>query len=393
MKIFSSIDVKENGGYLKLLSAIAKLSGLFSDNTVPFINYRVVENIFCRSFGARNLSRSDTAFDAQLGALGVGLKTFICANNSSVEKIAEFNALAPVLSECSGKELAVKLSEFRNARIQLSNRLYNIENSIYHIVARQEKKLVLFDTDYNEIDTDHIRVIKDRKASLHFEDGKNFYSYNYSKSTLYRKFLIPLSAYSLDIEILEDPYSLLLGLLGEDPSMSFTRVPSRVTLQNQHNVIYLPLYSTRSSKPKSVPEKSGLNQWNASGRTRNYGEVYIPIPKVIHTIAPGFFPPRNTPFNLKVPSGDILSAKVCQDGNKALMTNPNKALSSWLLRTVFALKEGELLTIEKMNELGFDSVVIVKHEDGSFEIDKAKMGSYEEFLSKNKDEKRSFHGD
>ena len=39
------------------------------------------------------------------------------------------------------------------------------------------------------------------------------------------------------------------------------------------------------------------------------------------------------------------------------MTNP-KLFSDWLLRKVFQVKEGELLTIEKMNELGFDSVII-----------------------------------
>ncbi|GJH40169.1 hypothetical protein RCZ04_07190 [Capnocytophaga sp. HP1101] len=42
------------------------------------------------------------------------------------------------------------------------------------------------------------------------------------------------------------------------------------------------------------------------------------------------------------------------------MTNPNKALSDWLLRKVFQVKEGELLTIEKMNALGFDSIIIIK---------------------------------
>ena len=63
------------------------------------------------------------------------------------------------------------------------------------------------------------------------------------------------------------------------------------------------------------------------------------------------------------------------------MTNPNKALSDWLLRKVLDLKEGELATIEKMNELGFDSVVIYKYEDDSFRIDKAKSDSFEDFLN------------
>ena len=62
------------------------------------------------------------------------------------------------------------------------------------------------------------------------------------------------------------------------------------------------------------------------------------------------------------------------------MTNPNKALSDWLLRKVFKLQEGELLTLEKMEILGFDSVIIYKNADGTFSIDKAKMDSYENFI-------------
>ncbi len=35
-----------NTEYLNLLDVFAKLSGLFSENTKPFINYRIAENIF-----------------------------------------------------------------------------------------------------------------------------------------------------------------------------------------------------------------------------------------------------------------------------------------------------------------------------------------------------------
>lgn len=63
------------------------------------------------------------------------------------------------------------------------------------------------------------------------------------------------------------------------------------------------------------------------------------------------------------------------------MTNPNKALSDWLLRRVFQVAEGELLTIEKMEKLGFDSVIIIKEDNGNFKIDKAKSNSYENFIN------------
>jgi hypothetical protein len=63
------------------------------------------------------------------------------------------------------------------------------------------------------------------------------------------------------------------------------------------------------------------------------------------------------------------------------MTDPNKALSDWLLRKVFNLKEGELATIEKMNELGFDSVIIQKIDNENYKIDKVKSDSYNDFIA------------
>ena len=374
MKSFAEIDIEKNGNYLRLLSAASKMSGLFSDSSIPYINYRVAENIFCRSFDANNLSRSDTAFDANYNSLGVGLKTFICNNASSIEKVAEFNSLSRILSEHKGKDLAIKLGEYRNERIKLANRLYNIENSLYHIVARKEKKLLLFETDYNTNNIENIHSVKDNKATLQFEDGNNFYSFNHSKSTLYRRFVIPNNAFSLSIEIIEDPYSLLLELF-ENKKL----VQASDKLIKGKNYVILPLYGIKN-KEKFVFEKSGLNQWNAGGRRRDLGEVYIPIPKDIHNNYPNFFPTRDVEFQLEIPTGEIFRAKVCQDNSKAFMTNPNKALSDWLLRKLFQIEEGQLATIEKMTLFGFDSVIIYKDSEDKYRIDKASLNSYEEFL-------------
>lgn len=84
-----------------------------------------------------------------------------------------------------------------------------------------------------------------------------------------------------------------------------------------------------------------------------------------------------------VPTKEVLSAKVCQENSKALMTDPNKALSDWLLRKILKLKEGELATIEKLNELGLDSVIITKIDEENFKIDIMKTDSYEVFNVKN----------
>ena len=102
-----------------------------------------------------------------------------------------------------------------------------------------------------------------------------------------------------------------------------------------------------------------MNQWNAGGRKRDPNEVYIPIPKSIHNNYPNFFPPRDEHFSLELPDGNVLSAKVCQDGGKALMSTHNADLGEWLLRKVLRKPEGDLVTIDDLDRVGIDSVRIV----------------------------------
>ncbi len=154
--------------------------------------------------------------------------------------------------------------------------------------------------------------------------------------------------------------------------------PATDKLIKGQNFVILPLYGIQNNE-KFVFEKSALNQWNAGGRKRNFGEIYIPIPIEIHKKYPTFFPAKDNHFNLTIPTGEIFTAKVCQDNSKALMTDPNKAISDWLLRKVLQLQEGELATIEKLDELGFDSVMITKIDQKNFKIDIMKTNSYNEF--------------
>jgi hypothetical protein len=393
MKSFAEIDIEKGGNYLKFLSAISKLSGLFSDSSVPYINYRVVENIFCKSFEAGNLSRSDTAFDAKYNSIGVGLKTFVCSSSNSNEKIAEFPSLSRELNILQEKELVYKLAEFRNERIKLATRLYNIENSIYHIVARKEKQLLLFETDYYLIDINNIKNVIKTRAGWSFDDGKNFYSYSYSKSTLSRKFIIPDNVFKLPIDIIDDPYTLILELFENKDLKSSDDI-----LVKGVNYVILPLYGIKD-KEKFVYERSGLNQWNGKPRPnqerRGYGEFYIQVPSLIHNKYPSFFPEIKSQkeyFNIQIPTGEIFKASMCQtykteinneivNKGKGLMTNPNKALSDWLLRKVLHLKEGELATMDKLDRLGFDSVILIKDKNGDYKIDIMKTNSFYNFIN------------
>lgn len=377
LETFANIDINSNGNYLKLLGAVSKLSGLFSDSNIPLINYRAVENIFCKCFNAENLSRSDTAFDAKYNKIGIGLKTFTCPNQSSLEKVAEFNNVSNILKQYSGAELAEKLCVYRNMRINSALETYGLSESIYHIVARRDHRLLLFETDYSTINIESIKNIKTSDKSLSFQDETNLYNYSFSKSTLYRRFIIPENNFQFDIDILQDPYNFLLSCF--DKSKNYIQEAKQKLIPGKDYVV-LPLYS-KNRLQKIIPPKSGLNQWNAGGRKRNFGEVYVRIPSVIHKLFPEFFPSRDVDFNLKTPSNQILNAKLCQDNSKALMTNPNKALSDWLLRTVLQLHEGELATIEKLEIVGTDSVIVRKYDENNYSIDKAIINSYEHFIS------------
>jgi len=366
-----------NSLYFSYLKAVCSLSKLYSQSNIPFLYYRLAENIYCKAFEAENLSRSDIAYDAKLGNIGIGIKTFIDKKNSN-EKIAEFNSLSGQLRNLKEKELAIKLAKFRNERIEFANRTYGINKAIYHCIARNNNSLKIFENSYDLIDLNNIKIGKPKEASFSFTDEKNEYSFNYSKSTLYKKFITPENAIDISIEILDDPLELILQLFKKQITISDKFVVAEI------DFVILPLYSLRESKPnlKVVSSKSGLNQWNAGGRKRDVGEIYIPIPSIIHKKYPQFFPDRNIPFNLHVPTGEILNAKLCQENSKALMTNPNKALSDWLLRKVLKLKEYEILTYEKLKIIGIDSVRITKIDTENYKIDFAGIDNYDNFINK-----------
>lgn len=315
------------------------------------------------------------------------------SNNASTEKVAEFNSISSELKKYKGYDLAYQLAVARNERMKLGQRLYAISDGCYHIIGRVENGLVVFNSSYPLLDTEKIHVIKDSEKSLQFDDGKDSYTFNYSKSTLFKHFEVPKESgkvQQIPVSIIQDPYEILRKLIDtEDYEGKYTDIYNvhKVIQENVEkekrqlklgvNYVILPLFSERK---KEVPEKSGLNQWNAGGRARDPDEVYIPVPILIHHKFPNFFPPREIQFTLCLPNGRSMQAKICQDNGKALMSNPNKALGKWLLRDILHLKEGELLTMEKLNLFGFDSVVVYKLSDGKYKIDVCRTKSYSEDL-------------
>ncbi len=370
-------DINQIKYYEKMLKIIGSLSKLSSDGDQPFLYYRVAENLFCKSFNAENLSRSDTSADASIGNVGFGLKTFLKRNGKGMEKVAEFNTDSSRFRNLPADEQVQEISRLRNERIETTKRIYGLEEIIYHCVTRSAGKMEIIESPMNSINRNSIKIKASSDKSISFVDDKEEYSFNISKSTLLKRFKSDKVLMEISIEIVDDPFLVLEKLFEEAPIDIKTLLFSPIKV---HEHIFLPLYSTKSEKGENeVPEKSGLNQWNAGGRSRNYDEVYIPIPAWIHKNFEGFFPERDISFTLKLPNKKQLEAKVCQDGNKALMTNPNKALGEWILRDVLNLKDGELLNYKKLEDIGLDSVVIYKISETEYEIDFTKIGSYEEF--------------
>jgi len=225
--------------------------------------------------------------------------------------------------------------------------------------------MLVFDTDMDFIDIKRLRLTAaaDKTKNISFNDGRHEYTFSESKSTLKRRFSLPKAekVFILGVDILRDPLVFL-----EEADFK------GLVTKKESSFLLLPL---------SSHEKSGLNQWNAKGRKRDINEVYVPIPKWIHQCYPAFFPARDVEFVLNLPNGKPLPAKICQDGGKALMSNPNKALGNWLLRQVLTIPEGHVLTDRDLQEKGIDSLKVTKTSSHAFDIDYMPYGSFEGFLN------------
>ncbi|MCF6340597.1 MAG: restriction endonuclease [Sulfurimonas sp.] len=369
---YSDQKISEKDEYQDSLKIIGSLSNLFSDSDVPYLYYRIAEKIFCNSFSANDLSRGDVALDAIRGNIGIGLKTFLEGNNKSFQKVAEFNKDKFLYEGKSPTRIVKIVSELRNKRIQFTENLYGIDKSIYHCVIRDENRFKIHEENMNYVDIDNIVDVKKVKNSIRFNDGIHDYSFNISKSTLTKRFITDKPLHEFDVKILANPLKDIRDcILQKD---LFYSSSSKII-----ETVYLPLYGSK----KFVYIRSGLNQWNSNGRKRDESEVYIPIPASVHHKSPEFFPDRDTPFSLKLPKGNVLQVKVCQSNSKALMSFSNKELGKWILRDVLSLAQGELLTYEKLQNLGIDSVRIDKIDNTNYEINFASLGSYENYLESN----------
>ena len=407
--------------YQELLQSVAAMTLLFSDGPQAYFDYRFVEKLFILATKGRDISRSDKVFDAIVGNpqnIGVGVKTFMIPGNAqaSLEKIQEFTRFSGsgAFDNLGKAEIAFKASEYRNNTVLADSQEYgiNISNSIYHCLVRSAGAGVIHEEPYPLINLDKIHPIDiqgrvlddfpDGNKGIRFSDGTNIYSYSKSKSVLMKKFDLTLhrTLPSIPLTIDKDIWKKITRGSWEESlsdALTFSDVQTK-NVEDSAKVIpgvdfvILPLYSSKGQS-KSVEAASGINQWNASGRPRKYGEAYIPIPAQVHRVAPNFFPERDKPFDLTLPNSDTpINAKVCQQDSKALMSNPNDRLCRWIYKVLdpkFSDDDFDRpphrnpFTYSDLQRVGRDSVIIIKDKSMSqprYEIRFAELGRYEEFI-------------
>lgn len=394
-----------------MLTIVGKLSRLFSTAEEPYLYYRAHENVFAKYFDVDNNARHDDSADAYSTeqGVGIGLKTWVGQDN---QKVAEFGRLRPDYEGLDGMDLIQRISEYRNTRIRTTMNSHGLREMIYHIVKRVPNVMQIYESAFDYIDREHIVLDENRgnANNIYFSDGNHTYHFNKSKSTLYMIFDDMVLMDEFEVEIVDDPYDLLARVLGEerieDERMGVEGDLEAFTHRmERYRQLCLRLYATDRDGRKYVPERSGLNQWNANGRARDVNEIYIPYLKEDRERDLDFFPPRDTPFTLALPDGTEISAKVCQRAyrklsddeyenlseeekriedekslvGKSIMSNPNKILGEWLLRDVLQIEEGTVITYDMLRVYNIDCVVFTKISDRTYRIDFGELGTYERF--------------
>lgn len=395
-----SVDFEK---YQTLLKAVASMSRLYSDSDKPYLNSRFVEKLYVYSSTSKDFSRRDMSFDAQTSqGAGVGVKTFV-ANSFKVakhEKVAEFTADATrgEFKNLPNDELAYKVASFRNARVSSDARVYEVDmdNSFYHCLVRASDGCVIHEEPYSLIDLEKLELLSklDAPGNPKFSDGINTYSFSLSKNTLFKTFDLQKHKNSpvIEVRLIEDIFERLLqGAFGltDLPALGIRNLEDSAASAEVLPSVVLPLYSTRT---KQVEAKSGINQWNAGGREREFGEAYIPHPSEVRRQYPNFFPPKDEPFTLRLPDGTQMSAKVCQADGKAIMSNPNSQLCDWLFKMIDESPEvskarmanGRAYTLSDLHRVGRDSVKIslVDADKRIYELEPMPVGSFEKFIGK-----------
>lgn len=126
--------------------------------------------------------------------------------------------------------------------------------------------------------------------------------------------------------------------------------------------VFLPLVQVKKAPGKVHNAGAGLN-WGHRGK-RNRDEAYLPIPSSARKI--GFFPNKETHFQLLTDDGDSFSATVVQGGDKALVSTENNALLGRYFRRKLQLPPGTFIENDHLNNFGSNCVRISKVNEDTY---------------------------
>lgn len=413
---YSEIERNNYESYLKMYGTLSAMFNQKSSETgAPYLDSKFQETVYARCFSSENVDIGNTPHDIRSTfgnrKVGIGLKTWL-NSKSSYQKVMQIKANRDDIEAIQDqpKELAIKLSQIKNYRMITDYKRLGLERNgnIYHYVTRDAGKMTLFETSYPLIDIKSLKPNELTSKSFKFSDKSKRYKYTFADSQIWMSF-DPSDPYtyeldSFNVDIKSDPFSFLKTAFN-----SSTQLNKSV---EKKDYLYLPLYSYRL---KEVPKKSGLNAWNGlpkskgSSTLRPEGEAYIPIPKSLWVKKPHWVDPEvdmskyklyqkqtgNSSYeiNLHMPDGKVFPALFGQSDFKALETNPQSILGKWILnvlgidhpqRYIYDKPSNNTVTMELLQELGFDSVKLWHEDKGNNRevwIDFASYGSFERFMN------------
>ena len=119
--------------------------------------------------------------------------------------------------------------------METTKRIYGLDELIYHCITRKVGEILVYETSTPSIDITKIKDVKVKGNTIQFSDSSAEYSFNVSKSTLYKRFITENVLLKVPVRILTDPFAELEKLISE---AGLIFAPERVLPH-----VFLPLYS------------------------------------------------------------------------------------------------------------------------------------------------------
>lgn len=119
------------------------------------------------------------------------------------------------------------------------------------------------------------------------------------------------------------------------------------------------------SRTGDTHERAGLNWGQRKGRDRD--QAYIPVPSQIAKSP--FFPPKDEYFTVLTDSGFSFTAKVAQDGRKAIHSSDSNAIIGRYFRERLGVRSEQYVTRRHLENYGRTTVTFTKIDDETYMMD------------------------